>query len=287
MPSFSHEGLVKLFRDRPELAPELLRDALGVTLPPHSEVRIGEADFTQIVPTDYHADLVVLLVNGKPVLGIVVEIQLRIKARKRFTWPLYAAALRASLECPVCVLVVTTRAKVARWAAKPIDLGPGGRFQPLVLGPEAVPAPANVDAARREPEFAVLAAVAHGNDPDPRSAAEIAATAMVACLDLDSERAALYADLIRASLGPAARAALEALMSSPQYQQFQSEFARKYVGIGEARGKAHSVLAVLDARGIAVSPEQRDRVLACTDVDQLEGWVRRAITAATIEELFA
>jgi hypothetical protein len=67
-------------------------------------------------------------VNGKPVLGIVVEIQLRIKARKRFTWPLYAAALRASLECPVCVLVVTTRAKVARWAARPIDLGPSTRL---------------------------------------------------------------------------------------------------------------------------------------------------------------
>jgi hypothetical protein len=30
MPSLTHEGLVSLFRNRPELAPELLRDALGI-----------------------------------------------------------------------------------------------------------------------------------------------------------------------------------------------------------------------------------------------------------------
>jgi hypothetical protein len=33
MPSLLHEALVLLFRNRPELAPELLRDALRIELP--------------------------------------------------------------------------------------------------------------------------------------------------------------------------------------------------------------------------------------------------------------
>jgi hypothetical protein len=43
MPSFLHEALLMLFRNRPALAPELLRDALHVPLPDYTEVRIDPA----------------------------------------------------------------------------------------------------------------------------------------------------------------------------------------------------------------------------------------------------
>jgi hypothetical protein len=69
MPSLSHEALLLLFRNRPELAPELLRDALHVTLPPYSNVRLESADLTDVSPAEYRADLVVLLVDATPVLG--------------------------------------------------------------------------------------------------------------------------------------------------------------------------------------------------------------------------
>ena len=35
-----------LFRNRPELAPVLLRDSLGVALSPYAEARIDSADLT-------------------------------------------------------------------------------------------------------------------------------------------------------------------------------------------------------------------------------------------------
>lgn len=79
MPSLTHEALLLLFRNRPELAPELLRDALHLTLPAYSEVRLESADLTDVNPAEYRADLFVLLVDGKPVLGIVVEVQLSAK----------------------------------------------------------------------------------------------------------------------------------------------------------------------------------------------------------------
>ena len=125
MPSLQHESLLLLFRNRPELAPELLRDVLHVELPVYSEARVESAELTDVNPAEYRADLVVLLVDGKPVHAIVVEVQLGGDPRKRFTWPVYVAGLRARLECPACVLVVTATEAMARWCRKPIDLGPG------------------------------------------------------------------------------------------------------------------------------------------------------------------
>jgi hypothetical protein len=92
MPSLSHEALLLLFRNRPELAPELLSEALGVELPAYTEVRVESADLTDVVPAEYRADLVVLLVDGKPVFAIVVEVQLTRDDRKP---PLGSRPLRA------------------------------------------------------------------------------------------------------------------------------------------------------------------------------------------------
>jgi hypothetical protein len=138
--------------------------------------------------------------------------------------------------------------KGARFAA-PIDVGPGARFSPIVLGPSAVPVVQDADAARREPELAVLFAIAHAEDPNPDTAARIALAAMVACL----EAALLYADVVRSALRGAARVALEALLESPQRRQFQSDFARKYTALGRKEGEAMAVLRILDRRQVALT----------------------------------
>ncbi|MBI4701227.1 MAG: hypothetical protein HY744_08730, partial [Deltaproteobacteria bacterium] len=157
-----HEALVALFRNRPALAPELLGQVLGVKLPAYTELRLEPADLTDLKPAEYRADLVVLLLEGKPVLGIVVEVQLAPDEDKRLTWPLYLAGLRARLRCPVCLLVVAPRRAVARWCARPIALGhPGFVLRPLVLGPDAVPLVTAVEQAAAAPELAVLSALAH------------------------------------------------------------------------------------------------------------------------------
>jgi hypothetical protein len=169
MPSQLHEVLLQLFRNRPLLAPELLRDALQVELPNFTEARIDSADLTEVQPAEYRADLVVLLLEGLPVLGIVVEVQLSQDDRKRFVWPVYVATLRARLKCHVCLLAVTVDEAVARWAAKPIDMGNGSRFVPLVLRPSGIPEVTDEDQAQSDPELAVLSAMAHGRMRIPKS----------------------------------------------------------------------------------------------------------------------
>ncbi|GLZ16307.1 hypothetical protein Acsp04_65420 [Actinomadura sp. NBRC 104425] len=62
----------------------------------------------------------------------------------------------------------------------------------------------------------------------------------------------------------------------------------KAQGIAEGRieGEARSLLLILEARGITVTDEQRQRVLACMDLQRLETWVRRAATISSADELF-
>ena len=62
---------------------------------------------------------------------------------------------------------------------------------------------------------------------------------------------------------------------------------RRLEAEAEARGRAESVLVVLEARGIAVTDEQRQEILGCRDLDRLNGWLRRAALAASADELMA
>jgi hypothetical protein len=55
--------LVDRFHNRPALAVELLREALGQTLPAFKEARIESADLAEIVSADRRADLVVVLAD--------------------------------------------------------------------------------------------------------------------------------------------------------------------------------------------------------------------------------
>ncbi|MFF0529157.1 hypothetical protein ACFYT3_12265 [Nocardia amikacinitolerans] len=69
--------------------------------------------------------------------------------------------------------------------------------------------------------------------------------------------------------------------------EYQSDFARRYYADGQKKGEVRALLTVLEARGIPVSDEVRERITECTDTDLLAEWVRRAVTVATAEELFA
>jgi hypothetical protein len=297
MTSVRHEGLVSLFQNRPALAPELLRDRLGAALPAYSEARLDSANLTEVVPMERYADLVVLLVEGKPVFAIVVEVQLSRDEDKRRSWPQYAVNLHTRLRCPTAVLVVAPEESVARWCAQPIEVGPAHTLQPHVLGPQAIPVVVDEQVARQCPELVVLSAMAHGKSEVGPAIAEVA---LSVARQLEGKRAALYIELTLSSLADAARIAFEKLMQNPNYE-YQTEYARKYFeGVAKAHQEGHqegrkealcegqqrSLLAVLSARGLTVSAEAREHMLACTDPDQLQSWLLKALTATSTSEIF-
>ncbi len=286
LPSQLHEALLRLFRNRPELAPELLRDALNVPLPPYTEARVESAELTDIEPAEYRADLVVLLCDGKPVLGIIVEVQLSADDDKGYTWPVYTTGLRARIRSPVSLLVVTPHELVARWACRPIELGGGNRFVPLVLGPSGVPMITDEDVAKRDPELAVLSAMAHGRDTDRETVLRIATAALGASVALDIERSKLYVDLVFASLSDAAREALQAM--DPAKYEYQSEFAQRFFSEGraegEARGKAQLLLKLLTLRFGPLPDAAHARVNTAPEAE-LEVFAERVLTAPTLDDV--
>jgi hypothetical protein len=286
MPSLTHDALLQLFRNRPTLAPELLRDLLHTPVPAFDQVRIGDTTLTELVPTEYRADLVLLLEGATgetPEAAIVVEAQLGRNLDKRWSWPVYLTTLRARLKCDVALVVVTSDAGIAGWAQTPIPTGhPGWVLVPLVLGPQAVPLVGEQAVAELSPELAVLSVMLHGRE---KGSLAVARSAIAAAKSLDVERAKLYADLVLASVDEAARAILEEVVMERWNHEYQSDFARRYVAQGEAAGRAHSLLAVLAARGLDVPDDVRAQIRACTDLARLDAWLRRAVAATSAADV--
>jgi hypothetical protein len=305
MPSQLHEAHVLLFRNRPEMAAELIRDVLGGEIPSFREAQVFSAELTEIAPAEYRADLIVRLFGDScgenPVYAVIVEVQLQRKEEKRYVWPYYAASLRARLRCPVGLLVVAADDAVARWASKPVKTGGVFPYAPYVLGPSGVPAVESEVEARAHPELAVLSAMAHGRDADPARAARIAAAAHAASLNLDDDVSRLYFDLVSNSLSEAARRALKS-MDISKYE-YQSEFARRYVAQGmqeglqqgleqglrrgltqgETSGRLAIVNRLLARRFGPITPDVQDR-LRHASVEDLDAIGERVLFAGTLQE---
>lgn len=154
---------------------------------------------------------------------------------------------------------------------------------PLVLGPAQTPVVTDREQARRSPELSVLSALAHGaTHPQRRKVLDAFTGALHA---VDRDRATVYHDVVSATLPQAARRYLERLMSTGTYQ-FQSEFALRHIKQGKVEGEAKALLTFLTTRGVDVPDDARDRITGCTDLDQLDDWLRRAATADSIDDLF-
>ena len=55
--------------------------------------------------------------------------------------------------------------------------------------------------------------------------------------------------------------------------------------VGRGEGKAEAILAVLAARGIGITSEQRAMIAACHDNGLLDRYLQRAAIASTFEDL--
>lgn len=132
------------------------------------------------------------------------------------------------------------------------------------------------------PELAVVSAAVHGAGPD---GAKAFAALLDQLDDIEPERAKGYIDEVLAVLPEEARDLLERMMTTGT-REYKSDFARRYTAEGRAEGVKRSILTILSARGVAVPDEAHARLAECSDLDQLEAWVRRAVTAGSIDELF-
>lgn len=216
MPSALHQTLVDLLRHAPELVGQLLSAAGGAASSGEVSARVIDAVLDQI---ERRVDLAVELsdVDGLPV-RVGVEVQLGVDLDKLRSWPVYVTTMRSRERPRACLLVLTPRRRVAAWAARPIDLGPGNpEFRVHVLGPDQIPRITDPTQAERHPELGFLSALTHARvDGDPR----LLHAAFAGLATLDSARGSSYGSVLQQVLGRSIYVATEAtVLETPQFDK--------------------------------------------------------------------
>jgi len=296
VPSAEHEILIELIRARPALLVEIM-PALG--LDASATPVIAESSLSELSPAAYSSDLVLHYPAGRQPRAVILEVQRAIKPVKRRRWPHYLTGVRQRLGCDVLLVVIATTEKVARWSAKTIKTGhPGFDLKPIVIGPAQVPIVAEEEQACRYPDLLVLSAIMHGRGPHGE---QIAQAARPVLKQLPTDRSLLYFDVIIRSLEGLARASLEKQMKDFLQHRFKSPVARDFqrwsrqlheegreegLQQGRTEAGAKALLAVLATRGIAVPASRADEIRSASP-EQLDRWLRRAVTAPSADDLFA
>lgn len=291
MPSVEHETPIDLLKLDPTVGVWLLANVFDVKVPDYHHAHPEATDMRVLVPRTFHADGVLVYRDAadKPQFAVVFEVQCRWDIRKRRTWKLYTAQIEAELDVDAALLVLCPDPAVARryrdlFAGEGLSLS----LRPFIFTPDDVPLVVDVALARAKPALAVFSAICHLNDPEVEAAFPALAEAL---RSLGPTQASTYYDVVLSRLPVAARTHWEAFMSTAMNYEFKSDFARHYVGLGKAEGKAEgearAVLTVLEGRGVAVPDDVREQILGCTDLDQLDTWLRRAGNATTIDDVIS
>ncbi|MEU6377577.1 hypothetical protein [Streptomyces sp. NPDC046909] len=296
MVTSAHEGLHRIFQDRPEILSPVF-GILGVQLPAKATVDAVTTDVTETRPLERRVDTVLRVgpSDGEDFL-LAIESQSGKVAGKEESWAYYVAYLQAKFRLPVLLLVICQDSATAKWAVGPFDCGTRGwtalRVYPLVAGPDNLPVITDARTAAKNYALAVLSALAHARSPHRDAILEAIASALQELQETDPESAGYFFEFLEITLGktPAGEKWNE-IMSFVSYfpgrgTVRETAYLEGEVK-GEARGEAKGILTVLDVRGIAVSASVRERITSCTDLDRVDAWLERSRTVERAEDLFA
>jgi hypothetical protein len=230
------------------------------------------------------------------------------------------------LGCPTTLLVVTPSDRVARWAAKPIDLGRGRTtIEPLVIGPKQIPTTLTLEEARTRPDWLALTVMMHGHDDGSEDLNRMAMQVAREVVARNDRRSIVLADLIVDSVRKDVREMVQAAMDAETgwgktlwfseigktvadswadgrrigRKKGRAEGLAKGTAAGLAKGTAaglakgtaeglvKALLMVLESREIGLSRAQRSKISRCRNPERLEQWLRRAMAATSASEIFA
>ncbi|WKK26497.1 hypothetical protein QZH56_13425 [Streptomyces olivoreticuli] len=293
-----HEASHRIFQERPELLAPVFR-LLGVPLPAKAAVEVLTADVTEIRPLERRVDSVLRIEpigDGKSDGGggflLAIEAQGRQDRAKPVSWAYYMSFLKAKYACPVLLLVVCHDKATADWAAGPFRLGVEDwtslSVHPLVMGPGNVPVITDPEEAAEDLAMATFSAMTHGSSEDAPAILDALARALGAA---DPESSTYYSELLEIGLGDSrAGETWRKLMPIRTYFPGRGTMIELALQEGETKGRAEEraqmVLRVLETREVAVTPEVRERVVQCADLDMLGRWLDRAFVVSRAEEIF-
>ncbi|MBI5512751.1 MAG: hypothetical protein HY909_03230 [Deltaproteobacteria bacterium] len=285
MPGVEHETMVLALREDRSLLRGLL--ALAGRRVSFRGMTVEDTAVRWVASAEVRPDL---LLSGPKGAWLAVEVQRQIDRAKARRWLLLTAVLADQRGVMGDLLVVTASASVARWARRLRRRGRiGGEVQ---LKPTVVLLAGGTLEALLDPKRPSLAFLAAWAMQDRRGAAAKRVVRRALALT-EALPEALRQAQVRAILNvlsapmlaylKEAAVDINKIPESPWVKAWRLELEAK----GKVEGKAEAVLAVLAARGIAVSDVQSARVLACQHRARLDAWLRVVATVASTDELLA
>ena len=139
----------------------------------------------------------------------------------------------------------------------------------------------------RQPELAVLSAMAHGNEPD---GLRVVMAVIAGLTGFDEATASVYRTLVYEALGEALRKKVEEMIMQAVPEFREPPFVQKLKAMGRAEGRAEGLKAALlklvARTGLTLGDEERARIDACDDPAMLDRWLDNAFGAKTAADLF-
>ncbi|MFI0820616.1 hypothetical protein ACH4TX_31410 [Streptomyces sp. NPDC021098] len=288
MVSSSHEALHRIFQEDTGAIVRALRKLLGVPFPDTSKTFVVSPDLTEIAPVERRVDTLLQVETEKHGTYLfAIESQSRRDKDKPAAWAYYLSYMYAKFGHQPVLIVLCPDDATARWAARPIILGlpshPSLTVRPLVLGPGNTPLITDAKEAARDVPLAVFSAITHSKSANADAILKTLATTLD---KIDTEQAMIYAELVEAGLGVTPARDLWRDLMSALLNFFRSEHAQRAFAEVRAEKATEDVLRVLSIRGLEVTSEARERIRSCRDLDLLDTWLDRAVTASRVEELF-
>jgi hypothetical protein len=288
MPKLRHEAVVEILQNEPELVLQLLARA-GVHLRLGTQVAatIADSNLSDRDADDgddqvrgLFSDNVFVFEGHGQRVAVIAEVQTDgPDAERSLSWPAYVANARRRHRCDTLLMIFAITKDAARGSAKPIRTGhPGWDLVPLISGIGRTPGTPSKD-GRFGAELVLLRIITRElrlNTHDARM------FALAAVRSAPPERIARYTKYIEALASPSIRKALETMAKTI----LKDSFVDGWVDSGRLDKARQMMLQILNKR-LSVPDDISKRIETCTDMAVLDTWFDRAITASSLDEIFA
>jgi hypothetical protein len=283
MPGFHHEITVELFQNEPQLVLKLLRHAgASPNLGRLVTVSLADSNLSDRDPEkikNMFADNVFVFRGSVRTIAVVAEVQTGSPDQERkLKWPAYAANTRVRHGCDTYLLVFATSKEASRDSAKTIWMGhPGWNLTPLMTGIGQTPGMPESGGAYA-PELTLLRIITGDHELDTHDGRMFALAALKLASPARLER---YTRYLKRLAPPQARKPLEDLMKTV----WKDDFVDGLLDQGRLADAQEKLLRLLGKR-FTVPAAIHEQVDGCGDMNQINTWFDRAITAESLDEVF-
>jgi hypothetical protein len=293
MPGEAHELIVQAIQDEPLTAAwlmDLADNDRRFAVCTGAETR--STSVGSLGRTERRADVMVLLSfpNEQDRIAIV-EIQNEWKNEKHFRLPGYMTRAFEDHRLPVELVLVCPNDAVARKYRKGIRLGPDNTINVHAVGTSDLPEA--IDAGQLPTTGAAVVTAAYGKYPKGPEAELFISTLDRRLGTIEPGRAADYIKTLLTILEDEPARMLEELMRTqtrPYHSEYSDRLRAEGLEQGIEQGKLEEarqiLIELLEATQIGITAEQRQRIEAMSDRQQLIAWRTKFIASGSAADLF-